>query len=224
MLVMCRESRKIFDELNKQASMCNVQGITTPAHIYICDRLICEFYTAPMINIIKQRLKSVKSKEWKHFTIEYWEPVIRKTLKNVAGTHRDTVDIGCDNKDGFTYVIQNYLIADYSIADAIMLNKLINSVPFASIKYACDEAKKYNVYEIRYINAIIDKERAKQEEKMRAITNLSDKISKSDKLIESQVHLHTVMDIASAQYNYENARQNAELERRFYEMLNGGNK
>ena len=99
MLVMSRESRKIFDELNRQASINNVQGIITPAHVYICDRLICEYYTAPMLNIIKQRLKSVRNKEWKHFTIEYWEPVIRKTLKNVIGTHRDTADIGVDNQE-----------------------------------------------------------------------------------------------------------------------------
>lgn len=219
MLVMSRESRKVFDELNRIASTYDVQGITTPAHIYICDRLICEYYTAPMLNIIKQRLKSVKKKEWKHFTIEYWEPVIRKNLKNVTGTHRDNIDIGCDNQEGFTHIISDYLIADYSITDAVMLNRLVNSTPLASIKYACDEAKKYGVREIRYINAIIDKERAKQDEKVRAIANLSDKISKSDKLTQTEVHRHTVMDIASAQYNYEKAKQNAELERRFMEVF-----
>lgn len=220
MLVMCRESRKIFDELNKQASINNVQGIITPAHIYICDRLICEYFTAPIINILKQRIKTVKNKEWKHFTIEYWEPVIRKMLKNVGSASRDTVvDIGCDNQDGFTYVISNYLIADYSISDAILLNKLVNDTPLASIKYACEEAKRYGVREIRYINAIIDKERAKQEEKVRSISALSDKISQSDKLVQTQTHKHTIMDIASAQYNYEKAKQDAELERQFKKVF-----
>lgn len=219
MLAMCRESKRIFDELNRQASMNNVQGLTTPAHIYICDRLICEYYTAPMINILKQRIKGVRNKEWKHFTIEYWEPVIRKSLKNAASTHRDTTDIGRDNQDGFTYIISNYLIADYSISDAIMLNRLVNNTPLASIKYACEEAKKYGVREIRYINAIIDKERAKQEEKVRVIGALSDKISQSDKLVQTQTHRHTMMDIASAQYNYEQAKQNAELERMFKEVF-----
>lgn len=219
MLAMCRESKKIFEELDRQASMNNVQGLTTPAHIYICDRLICEYYTAPMINILKQRIKGVRNKEWKHFTIEYWEPVIRKNLKNATSTHRDITDIGCDNQDGFTYIISNYLIADYSISDAIMLNRLVNSTPLASIKYACEEAKKYGVREIRYINAIIDKERAKQEEKVRSIGALSDKISQSDKLIQTQTHRHTMMDIASAQYNYEQARKNAELERMFKEVF-----
>lgn len=219
MLTMCRESKKIFDELNRQASMNNVQGLITPAHIYICDRLICEYYTAPLVNILKQRIKGVRNKEWKHFTIEYWEPVIRKNLKNAASTHREITDIGCDNQDGFTYIISNYLIADYSISDAIMLNRLVNNTPLASIKYACEEAKKYGVREIRYINAIIDKERAKQEEKVRSIGALSDKISQSDKLIQTQTHRHTMMDIASAQYNYEKAKQNAELERMFKEVF-----
>ena len=218
-MLMCRESRKIFEELDKQASANDVQGIITPAHIYICDRLICEYYTAPMINILKQRIKSVKNKEWKHFTIEYWEPVIRKNLKNVLGTHRDNVNIGCDNQDGFTYIISNYLITDYSIADAIILNKLVNETPLASIKYACEEAKRYGVREIRYINAIIEKERAKQEEKTRSISNLSAKIEQSDKLMQTQIHKHTVMDIASAQYNYEKAKQDAELERQFKEAF-----
>lgn len=219
MLAMCRESKKIFDELNRQASMCDVQGLITPAHVYICDRLICEYYTAPIINILKQRIKTVRKKEWKHFTIEYWEPVIRKSLKNAASTHRDIDGIGCDNQDGFTYVVSNYLIADYSITDAIMLNKLVNNTPLASIKYACEEAKKYGVREIRYINAIIDKERAKQEEKTRAIANLSDKIKGSDRLVNTQTHTHTVMDIASAQYNYNKAMENAELERKFKEVF-----
>lgn len=218
MLVMCRESKRIFDELNRQASMNNVQGLTTPAHIYICDRLVCEYYTAPLINILKQRIKGIRNKEWKHFTIDYWEPVIRKNLKNAVSTHRDVTDIGCDNQDGFTYVISNYLIADYSISDAIMLNKLVNSTPLASIRYACEEAKKYGVREIRYINAIIDKERAKQEEKVRSISALSDKIGQSDRLAQTQTHKHTMMDIASAQYNYEQSKQNAELERMFREV------
>ena len=100
-----------------------------------------------------------------------------------------------------------------------MLNRLINSVPFASIKYACDEAKKYGVREIRYINAIIDKERAKQEERVRSINNLSAKIGESDRLVQTETHKHTIMDIASAQYNYEKAKQNAELDRKFREMF-----
>lgn len=219
MLVMCRESRKILDELNRQAFMNDVQGIVTPAHIYICDRLICEYYTAPLINILKQRIKGVRNKEWKHFTIDYWEPVIRKNLKNVSGTHRDNVNIGCDNQDGFTYIVSEYLIADYSIADAVMLNGLVNSVPIATIKYACEEAKKYGVREIRYINAIIDKERARQEEKMRSISNLSAKIGQSDSLMQTETHRHTIMDIASAQYNYEKAKQDAELDRKFREIF-----
>lgn len=220
MLVMCRESKKIFEELNRQASMNDVQGLITPAHIYICDRLVCEFYTAPIINILKQRIKAIKNKEWKHFTIEYWDPVIRKNLKNATGTHRESiVDIGCDNQDGFIHVVSNYLIADYSITDAIMLNKLVNNTPLASIKYACDEAIKYGVREIRYINAIIVKEKAKQEEMARSITALSEKIGQSDKLIQTQTHRHTVMDIASAQYNYEKAKENAELERKFKEVF-----
>lgn len=219
MLAMCRESKRIFDDLGAYASSCDVQGLITPAHVYICDRLICEYYTAPMLNILKQRIKTVKNKEWKHFTIEYWEPVIRKTLKNVGSAHRDITGIGCDNQDGFTYVVTNYLIADYSITDAIMLNRLVNSTPLATIKYACEEAKKYGVREIRYINAIIEKERAKQEEKTRAIANLSDKIKGSDRLIQTQTHTHTVMDIASAQYNYNKAMENAELERKFKEVF-----
>jgi hypothetical protein len=216
---MCKESRKIFDELNKQAEMNDVQGIITPVHIYICDRLMCEYYAAPVINILKQRIKSIRNKEWKHFTIDYWEPVIRKNLKNILGTHRDNVNIGCDNQDGFTYIISNYLITDYSISDAVILNRLVNNTPLASIKYACEEAIKYGVREIRYINAIIDKERAKQEERTRSISALANKISQSDKLIQTQTHTHTVMDIASAQYNYEKAKQNAELERRFMEVF-----
>lgn len=217
---MCRESRKIFDELNKQAVSYDVQGITTPAHVYICDRLICEFYTSPIINILKQRIKSIKRKEWKHFTIDYWEPVIRQNLKNAIGTHRDSiVSIGDNNQDGFTYIISNYLISDYSITDAIMLNKIVNNTSLELIKYACEEAKKYRVYEIRYINAIIEKEKAKYEMKIQSINDMSDKINKSNRLVDAKKQSHTVMDIASAEYNYNNAMQNAELERKFMEVF-----
>lgn len=219
MLVMCRESRRILDELNRQASMNNVQGLTTPAHIYICDRLVCEYFTAPLLNILKQRIKGVRKKEWKHFTIDYWEPVIRKNLKNAGGTHRDVTGIGCDNQDGFTYVVSNYLIADYSISDAIMLNRLVNSTPFESIKHACEEAKKYGVREIRYINAIIERERAEQELRARSIDALSDKIGQSNRLVNTETHRHTPIEIATAQHNYHQRMQNARLERMFKEAF-----
>lgn len=223
MLTMCRESRKIFEELDKQASMYDVQGFITPAHIYICDTLVCRYYTAPILNIIKQKIKTIKNKEWKHFTIEYWSPIIERMLSHAQGTMRDA-DICTDTNclDSFEYIISKYLITDYSISDAIMLNKLIHGVPYASIMYACNEARKYNVSEIRYINAIIEKERAKQDAKIQAINNLSDKIAESDKILDAGVHTHTIMDIASAQYNYEKARQNAELEKKFEEMFGNG--
>lgn len=219
MLVMCRESRRILDELNRQASMNNVQGLTTPAHIYICDRLVCEYYTSPLINILKQRIKGVRNKEWKHFTIDYWEPVIRKNLKNATGTHRDGVNIGYGNAEAFHYVISNYLIADYSLTDAITLNRLVNTTPFESIRRACEEAKKYGVREIRYINAIIEREKAEQKLRADGIDALSNKIGQSDRLMSTVTHRHSPIEIAIAQHNYHQAMQNADLERRFKEVF-----
>lgn len=221
-LKMSRESRKIFQELEQLANVDGVNGIITPGHIFVCDRLVIEFYTAPMINLIKSKLKVIsKSKrEWKHYTIEYWEPMLRNMLSKQDHAKRSVSNIIFDLElDSFTYIISNYLISDYSLDDALLINHMIGVNTLNEIINACQIGKSNKVYEPRYINAILDKEKAKKQIRIDTIDKLTAKTEKSDIILDKPVHQHSLIDIALAEYQYQQKLENAELEKRFKEIL-----
>jgi 3-dehydroquinate dehydratase len=217
-MMMSRESRKIIDELNRLANNDNVQGITTPGHICICDKLIMRFYTTPIINTLKSRISHTKSREWKHFTIDYWEHAITNMLSNSSAQRSDANDIqiyDCDT-NSFAAIV-NFLISDYSIADAHIINTVAHDYTYMQIIDAIDIARKANIYEIRYISAVLEKEKARQYVKDSQIMQLGAKIEKSDTVLDKQVVTHTPLEIASAQYNWKRKQEDAEIERKFNE-------
>lgn len=222
-LKMSRESRKLFQELDKLANADGAQGFITPGHVFISDRLVIEFYTAPMINLIKSKLKTIsKSKrEWKHYTIEYWEPMLRNMLSKQDHAKRSVPNMIFDLElDSFTYIIGSYLIADYSLDDALLINHMIGMHTLNEIVNACQIGKSNKVYEPRYISAVLAKEEAKKQLGIQTIEKLTAKTEKSNTILDRQVHEHTVMDIALAEYNFHKALENAEVERMFKELLN----
>lgn len=222
-LKMSRESRKLFQELDKLANADGVQGFITSGHVFISDRLVIEFYTAPMINLIKSKLKTIsKSKrEWKHYTIEYWEPMLRNMLSKQDHAKRSVPNMIFDLElDSFTYIIGSYLIADYSLDDALLINHMIGMHTLNEIVNACQIGKSNKVYEPRYISAVLAKEEAKKQLGIQTIEKLTAKTQKSNIILDREVHEHTVMDIALAEYNFQKAFENAEVERMFKEWLN----
>lgn len=222
---MSREARKIFNELDNMAIDNGVQGILIPAHIYVCDKLILSYYTAPIINVIKSRFKSIsKSKrEWKHFTIEYWEPMIHNMLKTNQGVCRNNIIQHTINDEIINKfeIISKFLITDYSIQDALLIHTIVHNYTEKNIINACNMAKNMNIFDITYINGILEKEKAKESIKLKIVDNLANKIERSNTLLNKQTYNHSPIDLAMMEYNWNNKKRNAELEKMFNNITGG---
>lgn len=218
-MYMCRESRKIFDMLNQMAASHNIQGFNTPGHIYICDRLVLQFYTQPMMNFMKSKISRQKHYEWKYFTIEYWENALINAFKDNGSVRRECGAIGGDNQEGFS-IINGMLIADYSLADAYMYNNVVNQYNAAMIQKACRVATDANVHEIRYISAVLDKENAKKQLRAEKVERLGNKINQStNQILNKPLITHTPLELVQMQYEWQQKQQNAELEHKYAEKF-----
>lgn len=216
---MCRESRKIFDMLDKLAQDNDIQGFITPGHIYICDRLVLQFYTQPIMNLLKSKISNQKHCSWKHFTVEYWESMIYNTFSDNNSIKRECGSVGLGNQEGFN-IVNSVLIADYSLSDAYLYNHIINEYDTVMVDKACKVARSMNVPEIRYISAVIDKEHARQQVRMEKIESMDEKITKStNEILNKPLVQHTPLELAEMEYQWQRMRDNAELERMYAEKF-----
>ena len=92
--------------------------ITVPAHLFICDQLVYKYYTPIICNILKKQILSIKKKEYKHYTIDYWYPILNNMLSNNIQAHRKDIKElpHIIYQESFGIIIK-YLIVDYSIDD-----------------------------------------------------------------------------------------------------------
>lgn len=219
---MCRESRKLFSELDRQANRNGVQGLLIiPAHIYMADQLVLKYFTQPMLNVISSRISRINKREYKHFTIEYWYPIMDTMLRN-GSAHRDNVigTIGDKNVDIFDH-INRFMITDYSIQDAMMINHIVNNYTLEHVVEACNTAAGANVYEVRYVNAILEKDDAKRKIRLDEIRQINEKIEKSDTILDKPTLRHSPIELAMSEYNWHKRQQDAELIRKFNMMVGG---
>lgn len=223
---MARESRKITDTLIAMAETYKiVQGDITPAHIYICDAVTINYSQAPIMNILKKQIRNVKNKEWKHFTIDYWCQYIINVANKMPNIKRDIsykpdIKLPSDiTLESFRYIIDEYLIADYSLDDAILINKMCDN-SINDIIHACNIGKSNNVYEPRYISAVLEKDMARKEVEDKRHDKINEMIKQSDKFLGKDVHDYNIIELATIQYSWEERKQNAELERKFFDIFN----
>lgn len=216
-MVMCRESRKILNELGNLASKYNITTLVTPSEIMMADFMCLRYYTNPVINIIRTRIKTMKSKNSKHFTVEYWLNVISKILYCKNGTCRD-YSVGLPgNIDSFA-LLSKYLIVDYSIADAYDIYTMITTHTQESIRNAIRIAKQNNVYNIQYLRTIIEKERAISNIKNDKLQVLINKENDSNKILDRVKVVNTEEDMEEVKDNWEKMQENATLEKMFNEI------
>lgn len=216
-MVMCRESRKILDELGNLASKYNITTLVTPSEIMMADFMCLRYYTNPVINVIRTRIKTMKSKNSKHFTVEYWLNVISKILYYKNGTCRD-YSVGLPgNIDSFA-LLSKYLIVDYSIADAYDIYTMITTHTQESIRNAIRIAKQNNVYNIQYLRTIIEKERAISNIKNDKLQVLINKENDSNKILDRVKVVNTEEDMEEVKDNWEKMQENATLEKMFNEI------
>lgn len=216
-MVMCRESRKILNELGNLASKYNITTLVTPSEIMMADFMCLRYYTNPVINVIRTRIKTMKSKNSKHFTVEYWLNVISKILYCKNGTCRD-YSVGLPgNIDSFA-LLSKYLIVDYSIADAYDIYTMITTHTQESIRNAIRIAKQNNVYNIQYLRTIIEKERVISNIKNDKLQVLINKENDSNKILDRVKVVNTEEDMEEVKDNWEKMQENATLEKMFNEI------
>lgn len=222
-LVMSREARKLLNDLDVLASQYNITTLVTPSQVYVADQLIQKYYTAPILNAIKSKVKSLKTKSSKHFTVEHWVSVLDSMFANNVGVRRegsivqivDGHDIGIQ---GFQLLIQ-YLPTDYGIYDAELIYNIVHRYTDESIRNAILTAKSNKVYNIQYVNAVLEKEQALSNMRRQEMDKLRERANNSNSVLDKQKVERNAIDNAVSQYNWEQTKNNAELEQRMKAMF-----
>ena len=215
MLVMCKKSREIIDGLDEFAHSRNAQRLTTPGQVYMCDYLVLTFMYAPAIlTFIKSDIK--KSPNPKKFDITYWKP----ERIHLQRSDRDMSDTGVNNLDGFKQIVMNYLLVDYSINDALAINRLCERNTASEIETAVGIAKRANVYSIPYLTAILDRMFIERMTKDAQTAEINKRVAENDiKLTKERIVKHTPLELAQMQYEWEEKEENARLEKLFKEKF-----
>lgn len=222
-LAMSREARKLLNDLDALALQYKTSTIVTPSQIYVADQIIQKYYTSPIFSTIKSKVKALKSVSSKHFTIDHWVSVIDSIFSNNSSVRREesvirTIDGGDIGLGGFQ-LISKYLITDYSINDAETIYKIVHTYTTEMIQSAIRVAVNNKVYNVQYINAILEREQALSNIKKQETERLRERANQSNSILNRQKVEHSVLDMATSQYNWEQQKQNAELERMMQEKF-----
>lgn len=222
---MSREARKLLNELDNMAIQYNITNLVTSGQIYVADQIIMKYYTAPILNAIKSKVRCLKKKSSKHFTVEHWISVLDSIFQNNDGVRRDgsivqTVDMNDIGYHGFL-LISKYLITDYSIQDAELIYKIVHTYEIKAIHDAINIAINNKVYNVQYINAILEKEQALSNMKKQELQKLRERADNANSILDKQKVHNSVVDVATSQYNWEKQKENAELEEKMQKIFGG---
>lgn len=222
-LSMSRESRKLLTDLEAMASRYNTSTIVTPSQVYVAEQITQKYYTAPIINAIKSKVKCLKKVSSKHFTVEHWVSVLDSIFQSNHGVRRDgsAVQIidGNDSSLQSFVIMSNYLLTDYSITDSENIYKMIHTYTTEMIRNAVNTAVKNKVYNVQYVSAILEKEQAMSNMRKHEIEKLRERANNSNAILNRPTITHSTLDMAMNHYNWEQQKENAELERKMKEMF-----
>ena len=224
-LAMSREARKLLNELDTMAQNNNITALVTPSQIYVADQLTMKYYTAPILNAIKSKVNQLKNKSSKHFTVEHWVSVLNSMFQSNMGVQRDNSPVqiieGHDNGTVGFELISKFLPVDYSTVDAEIIYVICHTYTDDMIKASIRVAMENKVYNIQYIKAVLERAQALSNMKRQEIEKIRAKADNSNSVLDKQIVQHSVLDIATSQYGWEQAKANAELERKLTEKFGG---
>lgn len=220
---MSREARKLLTELEEMALKYNITTLVTSGQIYVADQITLKYYTAPILNAIKSKVKGLKKKSSKHFTVEHWVSVLDSIFQSNSGVRREGsvvqyVDMNDIGYQGFQ-LLSKYLLTDYSISDAEMMYKVVHTYSTSSIHDAIITAKGNKVYNIQYVNAILEREQALSNMKKQELQKLRERAENANSILDKQKVNNSMMDVAMSQYNWEKQKENAELEEKMQKIF-----
>ena len=89
------------------------------------------------------------------------------------------------------------------------------------IKASIRVATENKVYNIQYIKAVLERAQALSNMKRQDIERIRAKADNSNSVLDKQIVQHSVLDVATSQYSWEQAKANAELERKLAEKFGG---
>ena len=224
-LAMSREARKLLNELDTMAQNNNITALVTPSQIYVADQLTMKYYTAPILNAIKSKVNQLKNKSSKHFTVEHWVSVLNSMFQSNMGVQRDNSPVqiieGHDNGTVGFELISKFLPVDYSTVDAEIIYVICHTYTDDMIKASIRVAMENKVYNIQYIKAVLERAQALSNMKRQEIEKIRAKADNSNSVLDKQIVQHSVLDVATSQYSWEQAKANAELERKLAEKFGG---
>jgi len=221
---MSREARRLLNELDTLAGQYKTSTLVTPQQVYIADQITQKYFTAPILNAIKSKVNALKNRSSKHFTIEHWVSVLDSMFASNGSVRREgsivqSVEVD-DGYLGFQSIIK-YLVTDYGSRDAGEIYEIVHKYSNDMIDNAISIAKQNKVYNIQYVKAVLEKEQALSNIRQKELNNLRNKVEDSNHILNRQKVEHSVLDMATTQYDWEKAKQNAELERKMQGLIGG---
>ena len=109
--------------------------------------------------------------------------------------------------------------SSYSISDAELIYKIVHTYEYHVIQDAVRSAVNNKVYNIQYVNAILEKEQALSNMKKQELQKLRERADNASSILNKHKVQHSVIDLATSQYNWEKQKENAELERMMQEKF-----
>lgn len=224
---MHRMSRELLLRLENLAKQSNITTMVTLGEIYQCDQLVMKYYINPVLNVIENKLKHVGKKTSKHFSIQYWVTIIETTLGNNLSVQRTDggylFPIDKSTPPMSYQIMMNYQPCDYGDSVALAMIDLSRKYSDKVIMNAINVGKSNNIYSIQYVKAVIEKEQALSNIHKQKIESLASKAESAVSVLNRGKVDNTVMDVASAAYNWDKAREDAELIDQFNKMFGGDN-
>jgi hypothetical protein len=213
---MNRDSRKVYAFLSSVCNSNNIDYEFNHRDIYLLDKLMVKYYPNPVITLIKSKIKSIKFSQ-KHATISYWYTIIDNIFKNNMDVKRMTQNIQYTLPDElaaiiYWEIISNYLICDYSYDDMVLLQTIVNRFKNDDIQYAINVGKNQDIYNVRYLNAVLERQEAHRIQKKMKIEKINRKVEESNKLLDNEIHEHNMLDMAQAEWNWKNTYDNMVIE------------
>lgn len=226
--VMSKASRQIVTELNKYADTAGVQGFLIPAHLYMCDYMVIKYNQTAVANVIKSHMSKIppKKREFKHFTPIYWYKIVDNMLNDKSVHRNQDIQVYGEMVDynSFNHITKMFLFDDYSIQDAIIINRIVNTCDLSDIISACKTASQNGVHSMAYVDAILRDINARKYVEATRIKELGDKIDSSNRTLGGEIHRHTAIELAKSEYDYNKKHEDVLLELLVNKMFGGTDK
>ena len=220
---MSRESRTLLQEMERMASEHNITAIITTQQVYAADQVILKYYTAPILNAIKSKVRGLKKVSSKHFNIEHWISVLDSMFGNNQSVRRDNSPVilvdSSDNGFGGFGLISKFLITDYGLQDAEMIYRIVHQYDTDMISEAIKISSNAKVNNIRYANAVLENMQAKSNIRKHEVEVLRERADSAKNILNRETIQHSTIDMATAQYEWQRQKENFELERKMQEKF-----